>query len=187
MIEALNQWARFVYAPLLDDRSRKIQEKDSGIYGRDVAEKVHGEVRRLGGVRPPREFVFMDRAAIGLGSVFLPSQGRDQLVPPVPRADRRFRCRRAGKAASGGAGGERAGPAIGATRAQKAVARTGRRRHYGAPMASLRNARPTELSMRHLAMLAGLMMLASCSSQMDGLPQWLTGLPDEGPSFGGQP
>ena len=38
--------------------------------GRDVAEKVHTEVRRLGGVRPPREFVFMDRAAIGLGSVF---------------------------------------------------------------------------------------------------------------------
>jgi hypothetical protein len=31
---------------------------------------VHSEVRRLGGVRPPREFVFMDRAAIGLGSVF---------------------------------------------------------------------------------------------------------------------
>ena len=27
-------------------------------------------MRRLGGVRPPREFVFMDRAAIGLGSVF---------------------------------------------------------------------------------------------------------------------
>jgi predicted unusual protein kinase regulating ubiquinone biosynthesis (AarF/ABC1/UbiB family) len=70
MIEVLNQWARFVYAPLLDDRSRKIQEKDSGVYGRDVAEKVHSEVRRLGGVRPPREFVFMDRAAIGLGSVF---------------------------------------------------------------------------------------------------------------------
>jgi predicted unusual protein kinase regulating ubiquinone biosynthesis (AarF/ABC1/UbiB family) len=70
MIEVLNQWARFVYAPLLDDRSRKIQERDSGVYGRDVAEKVHSEVRRLGGVRPPREFVFMDRAAIGLGSVF---------------------------------------------------------------------------------------------------------------------
>jgi predicted unusual protein kinase regulating ubiquinone biosynthesis (AarF/ABC1/UbiB family) len=70
MIEILNQWARFVYAPLLDDRRRKIQEKDTGVYGRDVAEKVHSEVRRLGGVRPPREFVFMDRAAIGLGSVF---------------------------------------------------------------------------------------------------------------------
>jgi predicted unusual protein kinase regulating ubiquinone biosynthesis (AarF/ABC1/UbiB family) len=70
MIDVLNQWARFVYAPLLEDRSRKIQEKDTGVYGRDVAEKVHSEVRRLGGVRPPREFVFMDRAAIGLGSVF---------------------------------------------------------------------------------------------------------------------
>jgi predicted unusual protein kinase regulating ubiquinone biosynthesis (AarF/ABC1/UbiB family) len=70
MIEVLNHWARFVYAPLLDDRSRKIQEKETGVYGRDVAEKVHSEVRRLGGVRPPREFVFMDRAAIGLGSVF---------------------------------------------------------------------------------------------------------------------
>ena len=32
---------------------------------------MHRDIRRLGGVRPPREFVFMDRAAIGLGSVFL--------------------------------------------------------------------------------------------------------------------
>ena len=29
------------------------------------------ELRRLGGVKPPREFVLMDRAAIGLGSVFV--------------------------------------------------------------------------------------------------------------------
>ncbi|MBM3627064.1 MAG: AarF/ABC1/UbiB kinase family protein, partial [Alphaproteobacteria bacterium] len=29
------------------------------------------ELRRIGGVRPPREFLLMDRAAIGLGSVFL--------------------------------------------------------------------------------------------------------------------
>jgi hypothetical protein len=32
---------------------------------------VHVELRRLGGIKPPREFVLMDRAAIGLGSVFL--------------------------------------------------------------------------------------------------------------------
>jgi hypothetical protein len=32
---------------------------------------VHADLRRLGPVKPPREFVFMDRAAIGLGSVFL--------------------------------------------------------------------------------------------------------------------
>jgi hypothetical protein len=32
---------------------------------------VHRELRRLGGVKPPREFVLMDRAAVGLGSVFM--------------------------------------------------------------------------------------------------------------------
>ena len=71
MIEVLNRWALFVYGPLLDDRARPIQEKRSGAYGATVAESVHRDIRRLGGVRPPREFVFMDRAAIGLGSVFL--------------------------------------------------------------------------------------------------------------------
>ncbi|MBI1777433.1 MAG: AarF/ABC1/UbiB kinase family protein [Proteobacteria bacterium] len=71
VIEVLNLWARFVYSPLLEDRARRIQEKEDGVYGREAAEKVHGELRRLGGVTPPREFVLMDRAAIGLGSVFL--------------------------------------------------------------------------------------------------------------------
>ena len=72
VIDVLNLWAHFVYAPLLDDRSRLIQEVASGTaYGAKVAEKVHRELRRLGGVRPPPEFVYMDRAAIGLGSVFL--------------------------------------------------------------------------------------------------------------------
>ncbi|MGO8917641.1 MAG: ABC1 kinase family protein [Stellaceae bacterium] len=70
MIAALNRWAHFLYAPLLDDRKRHIHEQE-GAYGRDVAEEVHREIRRLGGVKPPREFVFMDRAAIGLGSVFM--------------------------------------------------------------------------------------------------------------------
>jgi hypothetical protein len=46
-------------------------EGDSGMYGARVANQVHEELRRLGGVRPPREFVLMDRAAIGLGSVFM--------------------------------------------------------------------------------------------------------------------
>jgi predicted unusual protein kinase regulating ubiquinone biosynthesis (AarF/ABC1/UbiB family) len=71
MIEVLNRWALFVYGPLLDDRRRLIQEKRSRAYGASVAESVHRDIRRLGGVRPPREFVFMDRAAIGLGSVFM--------------------------------------------------------------------------------------------------------------------
>jgi predicted unusual protein kinase regulating ubiquinone biosynthesis (AarF/ABC1/UbiB family) len=68
VIDVLNRWARFVYAPLMDDRTKKIT--DTGLYGREVAESVHRDLRTLGGVQPPREFVFMDRAAIGLGSVF---------------------------------------------------------------------------------------------------------------------
>lgn len=71
VIDTLNLWARFLYAPLLDNRARRIQEASTGEFGREVAEKVHGDLKRLGGVTPPREFVFMDRAAIGLGAVFM--------------------------------------------------------------------------------------------------------------------
>lgn len=67
----LNQWARFIYEPLLQDRVRRIQETNDPQYGREVAEKVHAGLKTTGGVRPPREFVLMDRSAIGLGSVFL--------------------------------------------------------------------------------------------------------------------
>ena len=47
-----------------------MQETNSTAYGAEAANKVHKELK-IGGVKPPREFVFMDRAAIGLGSVFL--------------------------------------------------------------------------------------------------------------------
>jgi predicted unusual protein kinase regulating ubiquinone biosynthesis (AarF/ABC1/UbiB family) len=67
----LNDWARFLYEPLIDDRVRRISEDDDPQFGRRVAERVHAGLRRTGGVRPPREFVLMDRSAIGLGSVFL--------------------------------------------------------------------------------------------------------------------
>ncbi len=66
----LNQWAQFLYAPLMEDRVQPIQEGGSTMYGARVAAKVHRELREVGGVTPPREFVLMDRAAIGLGSVF---------------------------------------------------------------------------------------------------------------------
>ncbi len=72
LIEALNIWARFIYGPLLDDRARTIADgvKPSD-YGRRQAFQVHQALKRLGPVMVPREFVFMDRAAIGLGAVFL--------------------------------------------------------------------------------------------------------------------
>ncbi len=71
MIDVLNVWASFLYAPVMADKVQRIQESDSGLYGANVAHQVHQELRKLGGVTPPREFVLMDRAAIGLGSVFL--------------------------------------------------------------------------------------------------------------------
>jgi predicted unusual protein kinase regulating ubiquinone biosynthesis (AarF/ABC1/UbiB family) len=71
VIDTLNLWAAFVYAPLMEDRPRLIEETNSGAYGRTVAFNVQRRLREIGGVTPPREFVLMDRAAIGLGSVFM--------------------------------------------------------------------------------------------------------------------
>ena len=72
LIEALNIWAQFIYGPLLDDRERTIAEGTTpGEYGRKEAFTVHKILREKGPVTVPREFVFMDRAAIGLGGVFL--------------------------------------------------------------------------------------------------------------------
>jgi predicted unusual protein kinase regulating ubiquinone biosynthesis (AarF/ABC1/UbiB family) len=67
----LNEWARFLYEPLMQDRVRAMQETNDPQYGRAVAQKVHAGLQRTGGVKVPREFVLMDRSAIGLGSVFL--------------------------------------------------------------------------------------------------------------------
>jgi predicted unusual protein kinase regulating ubiquinone biosynthesis (AarF/ABC1/UbiB family) len=72
LIDALTIWARFIYGPLLDDRVRTVADGISpGEYGRREAFEVHRQLKEHGPVTPPREFVFMDRAAIGLGSVFL--------------------------------------------------------------------------------------------------------------------
>jgi len=71
MLEVLNIWARFLYSPLLEDKVQKIQEFDSGLYGAQIAGQVQKKLAEMGGVQPPREFVLVDRAAIGLGSVFM--------------------------------------------------------------------------------------------------------------------
>ncbi|GBD44071.1 putative protein kinase UbiB [bacterium HR40] len=71
VLEILNEWAAYLYGPLMDDRPRLIDESASSRYGREVALRVHRRLRELGGITPPREFVFLDRAAIGLGAVFL--------------------------------------------------------------------------------------------------------------------
>jgi hypothetical protein len=72
IIDALNIWARFIYGPLLEDRIRSVADGVAPAeYGRRQAFQVHQVLKQKGPVTVPREFVFMDRAAIGLGSVFL--------------------------------------------------------------------------------------------------------------------
>jgi len=72
LIDALNIWARFIYGPMLENRVRSVADgvKPSE-YGRKQAFQVHQALKAKGPVTVPREFVFMDRAAIGLGAVFL--------------------------------------------------------------------------------------------------------------------
>ncbi|WP_375466382.1 ABC1 kinase family protein [uncultured Methylobacterium sp.] len=71
-IEILNIWARFIYGPLLEDRTRTVADGvKPGEYGRSQAFQVHQALKLRGPVTVPQEFVFMDRAAVGLGAVFL--------------------------------------------------------------------------------------------------------------------
>ena len=114
----LNQWAEFVYEPLLDDRVRRIQENGDPTYGRSVVERVHAGLRQTGGVRPPREFVMMDPLRPGIGQRIPPVAGRSELVQAVPRADRRVPHGRRG--------------------------RPGRRRHCWKPVCPSRPEPPTE-------------------------------------------
>jgi predicted unusual protein kinase regulating ubiquinone biosynthesis (AarF/ABC1/UbiB family) len=72
LIDTLNIWARFIYGPLMDDRVRTVADgvKPSE-YGRREVYRVHTALKELGPVTVPREFLLMDRAAVGLGAVFL--------------------------------------------------------------------------------------------------------------------
>jgi hypothetical protein len=64
--------ARFIYGPLVDDRVRTIADGvKPGEYGRREAFAVARALKTQGPLKVPREFVFMDRAAIGLGGAFL--------------------------------------------------------------------------------------------------------------------
>ena len=72
LADVLGLWARFIYGPLLDDRVRTVADGVApGDYGRREAFQVKQALEEKGPVTIPREFVFMDRAAIGLGSAFL--------------------------------------------------------------------------------------------------------------------
>ena len=72
LIDILNIWARFIYGPMMEDKVRILADGvKAAEYGRSQAFTVHKALKEKGPVKVPREFVFMDRAAIGLGSVLL--------------------------------------------------------------------------------------------------------------------
>jgi predicted unusual protein kinase regulating ubiquinone biosynthesis (AarF/ABC1/UbiB family) len=69
LVEALTLWAKFLYEPLLEDRARPLVScKDAG---KRVAKSVVEALKKSGKVTPPKEFVFMDRAAVGIGSAMM--------------------------------------------------------------------------------------------------------------------
>ena len=71
LVNSLNIWALYLYGPLLEDKIRKIQDHEGAAYAKELLVKVRKDLKKFGGVKPPREFVLVDRAAIGLGSVFM--------------------------------------------------------------------------------------------------------------------
>jgi predicted unusual protein kinase regulating ubiquinone biosynthesis (AarF/ABC1/UbiB family) len=72
LVEVMNMWARFIFGPMLEDRVRSVADGVApSEYGRREAFRLRKALKELGPVTIPREFVFMDRAAIGLGAAFL--------------------------------------------------------------------------------------------------------------------
>jgi predicted unusual protein kinase regulating ubiquinone biosynthesis (AarF/ABC1/UbiB family) len=72
-LEAMNIWARFLCGPILDDRVRTAAD---GVKPSEYGRREMGQVMRAlkaegGGLPVPREFVFLERATIGIGSAFL--------------------------------------------------------------------------------------------------------------------
>ena len=71
--DAMTIWARFICGPILDDRVRTAAD---GVSPSEYGRREIGAVMRAlraegGGLVIPREFVFLERATIGLGGAFL--------------------------------------------------------------------------------------------------------------------
>ena len=71
--EAMTIWARFMCGPILDDRVRTAADgvKPSKYGRREIGQVMRALRAEGGGLLAPREFVFLERATIGLGSAFL--------------------------------------------------------------------------------------------------------------------
>lgn len=70
LVEKMNSWARVVFGPMLEDRARLIVEgaADNGV---QQIWTLKQRLREGGVVRPPRAFVFIARALVGIGSALV--------------------------------------------------------------------------------------------------------------------
>jgi predicted unusual protein kinase regulating ubiquinone biosynthesis (AarF/ABC1/UbiB family) len=71
--EAMTVWARFMCGPILDDRVRTAADgvKPSEYGRREIGQVMRALKAEGGALTVPREFVFLERATIGLGGAFL--------------------------------------------------------------------------------------------------------------------
>lgn len=76
IIDIMLSWANLLYDPLLEDTIRPIQNKVTASQSFKLAQKIHEELKKKGGIRPPKSFVFLDRAAVGIGSVLMRLQSK---------------------------------------------------------------------------------------------------------------
>jgi predicted unusual protein kinase regulating ubiquinone biosynthesis (AarF/ABC1/UbiB family) len=76
IIDSMLSWANLLYDPLLENVVRPIQNKITTQQSFKLAQKIHEELKKKGGIRPPRSFVFLDRAAVGIGSVLMRLQSK---------------------------------------------------------------------------------------------------------------
>ncbi len=71
VVPILNLWANLMYGPLLEDKIRPLQENHSGVAGKQALFQVLSELKQSDKLKIPREFIFLDRATVGIGSALL--------------------------------------------------------------------------------------------------------------------
>lgn len=69
LVDALNIWARFLFEPLIENKVRPLVYSNDT--GKEAAKAVMHALKEHGKVKPPHAFVFMDRAAVGIGSAMI--------------------------------------------------------------------------------------------------------------------
>lgn len=69
--EALNIWGRYIFKPFVEDKTRTLHDPSDPSYGMTTAMEVHEALRKAGGVKVPRAFVIIDRAAISISGVMI--------------------------------------------------------------------------------------------------------------------